>query len=183
MISKHKYWLGLTIILAGCNSSEVSADGLIIENLKTGLVCPLPLWNNIEPEKYKTNICHETSTIMITGQGICTYKNEQRPCTWYGFEFDYKNAKPNHKLSCISKTEYTADFGNPEKIVAEDVNQINFELKLDDKNGHFFNPQYTVFNRVSKANSIETHEISCFDGSSEVFKIKERLIYPVKLDE
>lgn len=171
-----KYLASIPIILlTACSGAN---DELVIENFKSGLVCPDPDAQDANSKKHKPRICFENDTLLITGQGTCIFNGETHPCTWYGYEFDYRNAKPNQRLQCKTKSNSAESFGNPDRIEKERSKTYNFELELDHNKTHFFNPTYSIFGyRPAKKNIVKL-TTECFADSKRVIKYSKELIYP-----
>lgn len=49
-----------------------------------------------------TSVCQGVVDIRVTGNDQCAQPDGPRACTWYGFEFDYRNALPGEPLYCQS---------------------------------------------------------------------------------
>ena len=164
--------------LSACNG-KTDPNRLIIENFKSGLLCPNPSSGEVDP-KHHRHTCFETEYIVITGQGQCPLGQDELPCTWYGFEFDYKNAQPDQNLYCTVKTEYTETFGKQKKIANKPEKAHEYVLKLNASDTHLFYPQYTLFNPSSETTISEIQSTTCSDGSREVINYTQTLIYPEK---
>lgn len=179
-----QYIYPLCLVLAACSGSK---DHLIIENFKSGLVCPDPTSQDSHSKKHPPKICFENDTLLITGQGQCVFDNKTYPCTWYGYEFDYRNAKPNQKLNCIARSNLPITHGNPDKIEPNKIEDVNsngyeFELELDHNKTHFFNPSYSTFEYKPARENIIKLTTECHSDSKRLFKFSKELIFPVKED-
>ena len=177
-----KLLLNLALIASSCTIAE-SSQAVEVSNFKSGLVCPQKAPNN--DNKSNGQICFETETVNITGQGTCVYNGNRERCTWYGYEFDYKNASSDQIIKCQVTSSEIGTYGNPQEIVKEETNTLEYELLLESKEGHFYNPQYSGFtystdgNSVSTdGNSVKTQETICFADEREVFRFIFKLIYP-----
>ena len=157
-----------------------SQDELIIENFKSGLVCPEPSLQADNSKKHSPKICFENDTIFITGQSKCVFNDEHHPCTWHGFEFDYNNAKPDQKLDCITRSDAPGTFGNPNEVEIDNTKIHKYELMLDHTKSHFFNPTYSTFGYRPVNKNIVKFKTECFADSKRVFKYSKELIYPEK---
>lgn len=152
--------------VSGCAAQD---NQLEISNLRVGLVCA-------GAGSTGGSVCSETREIPITGQGKCVYNGEEHACTWYGFEFEYRNAQPGAELACVVTSNREADFGDPGGVRQENTNRFEFELTLERASGRFFNPQYTIFNpNVSGA---QLEETVCSLDSRELFKFQWQLLHP-----
>ncbi|UPT62528.1 MAG: hypothetical protein M0D54_19590 [Hyphomonadaceae bacterium JAD_PAG50586_4] len=137
------------------------------QNLRVGLACPL-----------NSSICVETTEVAITGQGVCVYNGERLPCTWYGFEFDYVRAQPGDEVLCVVTSNRSADFGDPSGVSREDANQFEYELPLESEAGHFFNPQYTIFEPNAPSRGTVLEETVCSIGKRELFRFQMEFQFP-----
>jgi len=172
----NKFLLSLTLILSSCSAAE-SSQAIEISNFKSGLVCHQQSPNN--KNKSDGQICFETDTVNVTGQGTCIYNGNRESCTWYGYEFDYKNASSNQVINCKATSSDIASYGNPEGVIKEDAHTFEYDLPLKSNEGHFYNPQYSGFSYATDDNQIKTEETICSVDNEELFRFKFKLIYPV----
>jgi len=49
-----------------------------------------------------SSVCQTAVDIQITGEENCALSGGNQPCTWFGFEMDYRNANPMEPLICQS---------------------------------------------------------------------------------
>lgn len=140
-----------------------------ISNFKSGLACT--------DGKTFGWICHETSDIYITGQGKCIYNKQEKPCTWHGFSFDYKEVTEETEIKCTVKSSKPTNLGNPKEQISNNKLISEFILPVQIGEGHFFNPQYRILSyNDGDPNLIET--TSCFSEGKLIFEINNRYIYP-----
>jgi hypothetical protein len=145
-----------------------------IENFKSGLACV----NTKITEDGTAWVCQETEDVLITDQGNCVFDSKEKPCTWYGFEFDYKDAGKETSLACEGKYSESMTSGNPKGITSKDTTSDKFELKLEGEQGHFSNPMYSIFRAVSPGNEIVTETITCSFGGKVLFIANYKLRFP-----
>lgn len=81
------------ILLIG---TSAPAAALEISDFRAGLACT----NTSVRDDTSGWICHVTEDIFVTDQGRCRYNGKDELCTWVGFEFDYRGAKPWDQLEC-----------------------------------------------------------------------------------
>jgi hypothetical protein len=149
---------------AGC-----TPERLEVSDVRFGLVCP-------ERNPEGGSVCVETTEIPITDQGVCVYDGAQHPCTWYGFEFQYANARPGDEITCVLTSNRNASYGNPGGVVQEHTNRLEYGLKLETPSGRFFNPQYSVFN-PRLAGTVVVEDTVCSFGSRELFRFRSEHQY------
>ena len=164
--------LGLSILTLTSCSQTASAEDFEITDFRSGLVC------HSHPEYDGGWICHVTEDIYMTGTGQCVYDGRNIPCTWYGFEFSYKNAPDGMRLSCQSKWSQPGNFGNPDGEIETAVKIQSYQLELTQGNGRFYNPQYSGLSADSMTGEVIVDETSCSYQDNEVFSLKFKLIYP-----
>lgn len=145
-----------------------------ITNFRFGLVCS----HTRRTEDESGWICQPTQDIPITDQGSCIFNGEKKRCTWYGFEFAYKAAQPGAKLQCTTQASRPFTAGNPSEELGESTTH-SYELELEQRQGRFFNPQYTVFAVRSKENSDIRHTTVCRSEGAVVFEYSFTERYPV----
>lgn len=49
-----------------------------------------------------STVCRTAVDIQVTGDDSCAQPDGSKPCTWFGFEMDYRNANPREPLTCQS---------------------------------------------------------------------------------
>jgi len=79
-------------VFAGYEGS--GAGSMRVANFQSGTVCT----RGGKP----TSVCQGAVDIEVTGEDRCAQADGDRPCTWYGFEFDYRGAVPGEPLYCSS---------------------------------------------------------------------------------
>lgn len=78
--------------------------GLLISDFRSGRVC-LEQGN-------PASVCEQAVDIQIDGQHRCLDEGGEAPCSWYGFELDYRNADPSQPLVCHSSSGEEDFLGN-----------------------------------------------------------------------
>lgn len=145
-----------------------------IENFKSGLACV----NTRITEGGSAWVCQETEDVLITDQGKCVFDSKEKPCTWYGFEFDYRTPGKETALACEGKYSEPMTSGNPKDITSRNTTSDKFELNLVREQGHFSNPMYSIFRAVSPGNEIVTETITCSFGGKVLFIANYKLRFP-----
>ena len=110
-------------------------------NVRTGLVCsgtPSPRGDS------GGWVCQPTTEVLVTGRGRCTFDGRRLPCTWVGFEFDYRGARDGQALQCTSRTSEPVTDGNPGGIVGGKVGSTPYGITLDPGEGDYF-PRYVLY--------------------------------------
>ncbi len=160
-----KTLFGFVLVLASSH-----AMGLDISNFKSGLACT--------DSKTFGWICHETEEIHITGQGRCTWNGEEKACTWHGFQFDYSGNTKDTIIECEYESSAMLNEGNPDEVIADNVDKGSYSFSVDGEEGHFFNPQYFIF-AVQPINSSRLYsETTCSVSGKHVFSYKLTAIFP-----
>ncbi len=149
-------------------STSISATE--IYDFKSGLVCPA--------NDNKKWICHEKQDIYITGQGQCHYNNKPYYCTWYGFSFRYRNNIPGTKLICEVTQSDVANYGNPKEVVSENTSNNTYEIPLNNKNGYFINPQYSIFKANKSQFSLVSEHTTCTINNKYAADFTFNFYYP-----
>ena len=173
---KSTYCLSLLALVLGSLAHESSA--IEVQNFRAGLVCEARL--DIEGSDVGLPvgwICFETEAIYMTGQGRCVYDRQEKHCSWYGFEFDYKGATEGDEIQCRSTSTLPTDIGNPSAEKAEDTTTYEYSLVLPAGDGHFYNPQYSVFS-PGGVELADTDETVCSFEGKELFRFRFTIIYP-----
>ena len=123
-------------------------------------------------------ICHQSKDIYVTGQGSCIWNDEEKPCTWYGFEFDYSGNKNNESVECVYEMSKPVNEGNPDGVLEEDLNSGSFSLSLDEE-GHFYNPQYFVLVAKDKSEALIKSKTVCSVNREFLFEFGFDIHFPV----
>jgi len=168
--------LSLMLPLSGCMFTS-DGNAIEVQNFRAGLICPHPL-DSPEGQSRNSQVCFETDTVYITGQGTCTYDGEDKQCTWYGYEFDYANASTDDEISCIVTSSQHGVFGNPQRIEKDDTTTFEYSISLSSGEGHHYNPQYSVFSYSTDDEPVDNHETVCSIDGQELFRFRFRLIFP-----
>jgi hypothetical protein len=145
-----------------------------ITNFRSGLACTKTKLT----EDGSGWICQPTENVLITDQGVCVFSGTEQPCTWIGFEFDYKGAQNGTKLECVSVTSVPVDEGNPEQLIAKNTDSQPYELELKPESGHFFNPQFFAFTTRPKGKETLTNMGNCKSDGHIVFEYRFNIRFP-----
>ena len=159
-----KYLLILIILFSA------TASAVEIENFKSGLACT-------DGETFGW-ICHEVEKIYVTGQGKCTYNGEVKPCTWHGYEFDYKGITDDTAIECKVSSSYPINLGNPNEVTDNDIQEASYVLPVPVGDGHFFNPQYAVLAVPDGPPYVRAEKTECYSGDRKLFEYSKQYIYP-----
>lgn len=159
-----------SIISIGCGLLSGSAAATEVTDFKAGLVCDSGGENSW--------ICLQTEDIQLTGQGRCVYNGDEEACTWYGFSFRYSKNKPGTELECEYERNIPASMGNPKEIVAENVSKGTYSLMLEEKEGTFFNPQYSVLALRQPGAPNDSIATRCSIDGKEVARFRFNIIRP-----
>lgn len=161
-------------LIMGAALTSVPPGELTISNLRSGLAC-----TRSAPAKERSGwICQPTELILVTDQGNCVYDGKKELCTWHGFEFDYSASSSGMKLQCVSHTSEPADDGTPEKVKAQAASSTNFELELPDQKGHFYNPQYYLFQTRGADAPDLIEETVCSHNGAVLIRTRFRFHFP-----
>lgn len=150
----------------------LGAAALEIQNFKSGLVCPDPVkgigsgW-----------ICFQAEEIPITGQGKCTYDGKENPCTWYGFEFDYRDAGKSERISCVTTSSRPIHYGDPDSANENGLTTLEWTFDLKPGSGRYYNPQYSVFSPQEEETTV-SDETVCSASGAVIFRQTFRATYP-----
>jgi hypothetical protein len=145
---------------------------LEIENFKSGLVCP-----DRTGDVGKGWICFETEDVAVTGQGRCTYNGEEAPCTWYGFQFDYRNAGSGERISCVTTSSEPIYYGDPDNADEAAVTTKEWAFELEPGSGRYYNPQYSL-SAPQRDQTLVSDETVCSANDGIIFRYKIRTTYP-----
>lgn len=164
--------LGLTVSISPLVTCAAFADDFEILNFRSGLTCPF------HPEMDGGWVCFETETIEITGRSDCNYGGDLIPCTWYGFEFSYKNAPEGARLECRSVQNRAGSFGNPTGELSGNTRTFEYTIDIEAGDGRFYNPQYSGIYPQSMTGKVTQKETSCSYRGKDVLTSRMELIYP-----
>ena len=150
---------------------SLSAQTIEIENFKSGLMCGI----NKDDMGW---VCFEQEEIKITGQSSCVSNNEEFKCTWYGYSFNYKSAKPNQKIDCKFWESNPITSINLDGVVKESSKYFEFSFNLDKTEGYFINPQYSALTTSSNDKIDKTiQKAICFSEGVEIYSYQFISVY------
>ena len=147
-----------------------SASAIELQNFKAGLACT--------DARTFGWICHETYEVLVTGQGRCNFDGKSKPCTWFGFEFDYTSLGEDETVECSANNSFAVRFGNPKQADENRQKNKRFKLPLKPGSGHFFNPQYVLLTAPEEPPYTLQQQISCSVSDKELFKFDMFITYP-----
>lgn len=156
-------------------SDALGAKQVEISNFKSGLACT----RSTQVEGRDGWICQPTELILVTDQGSCVFNKQDTLCTWIGFEFDYSSTIDGAKLQCSSRSSEPGINGNPQEILDSDSSTETYEIELPGRSGHFYNPQYFVFNLQEVADEDLVTETTCTSDGETVVHFRFQLHFPL----
>ena len=134
---------------------SIPAQSIEIENFKSGLMCGI----NKDDMGW---VCFEQEDIKITGQSSCVSNGQEHKCTWYGYSFEYRDAKPDQKIDCKFWDSEPVRNINLEGVVSDPSKYIELSFTLAQTEGYFINPQYSVLEPSDSEKISEiTQNVSC----------------------
>ncbi|RLA42735.1 MAG: hypothetical protein DRR42_22910 [Gammaproteobacteria bacterium] len=164
----NKFVITLLLVIAPyANSAEIS-------NFKAGIACT-------DAETFGW-ICHETVKVFVSGQGTCEYNKQEVPCTWHGFEFEYKDFTKDTVFECTSTSSKAADSGNPEEIVSKNTRTNTYRLDLAEGDGFFFNPQYRVLATPENEPLVVYEHTECFLDGVKQIEFNHEFVFPADIN-
>lgn len=138
----------LVAVCVGVSSLHGQDGGLEISNLVSGSICRYEEETGARSSEIDIHangsIC-EAVDIEVRGKGRCVYAGEEKPCTWYGFEFDYDNKDPNEPITCIWRRSQPTDMGDIERVEKRSAVADTFDLALEGASGHYRHPMYNLY--------------------------------------
>ncbi len=165
--AKVKYF-GFVIFLLFSSGSQ----SIEIDNFKSGLMCGI----NKNDMGW---VCFEREEILITGQSSCESAGEEFKCTWYGYSFDYKNAKKGQEINCVYTESEAVKSMNLYSGPTAGSRVGEFKFTLSNTEGHFVNPQYSV---LGLSRNDEPHKIiqdvTCSSEGEKLYEYRFISIYP-----
>ena|ERR1700688_1508934 len=163
-IPRPRLQLGIVMLIGLCGCVRPAQARPVVTNVRFGVLCG---------EEHR--VCLETRAIRVTGASVCIYNHESKPCTWYGFSFDFDLPSGNRTLNCRWRSSVPNSPGNPREVVARGVTEGTYDITLPSHRGHFVNPQYTVF---APGPRVTTEEFqSCSYIGQQLFVVKYTLVY------
>ena len=121
---------------------DTETSGLLISDAQSGTLCVV----DGTPQ-----VCTPSMKIVVTGEELCEHSAEQPyPCTRYGYQFDYADAKIGSVMDCVAI--YTDTRGRK---------KTPYQHQLSQANGHVYYPAFKTFAEVDKRIILsEVHECS-----------------------
>lgn len=151
---------------------SASVSGLEISDFKSGHMCGI----NKDDMGW---VCFESEDIYVTGQSSCQSQNEVMKCTWYGFSFEYSNAKIGQEITCRYTESQPVYEINLSSSSDEPRSTSSYTFTLDKSKGYFVNPQYSVLGTSGNKKELRlTTTAECFSEGKSVFNYKFTSVYP-----
>ena len=147
------------------------ASALEVSNFKSGPACT-------DNESFGW-ICHNTKDVYVTGQSKCTWNGESKPCTWYGFEFDYSGNKKGATIDCKYQMSELGSEGNPNEVIKTKSNSGSYSLTLKEESGHFYNPQYMLLSTQPREKALLKSNTICSLEGATIFEFGFNVNFPI----
>lgn len=123
------------------------------------------------------DIC-EATKVPIRGRGRCMYAGEEKPCTWFGFEFDFENKDPEEPITCTWTRSVPADEGTTVEVTKRGIMSDTFDLRIgDDTSGHYRNPMYWVYRPQTAPWIVADMDLNCRYRGQPVVETQWKLIF------
>ena len=152
--------------------TAVDASALEITDFKSGLMCGI----NKDDMGW---VCFEEERIPITGQSSCVSQGQDQKCTWYGYSFDYRDAKPGQEISCTYTQSVPIRHVDPDSADDESSTTGSYTFNLDAEEGFFFNPQYSILHTSGSDEQFEINQHTvCVSEGKKVFEYQFITVYP-----
>ena len=163
-----KYYIGSMILGFALNASAIE-----ITNFKSGLMCGI----NKDDMGW---VCFEQEDILVTGQSSCVAKGKVEKCTWYGFSFDYKKAKPTDIIKCKYRSSIAITLLDKVSVIEENITEGAFELSVNSEEGRFINPMYTLLYIANEKYRSSLVVTECRVDGELVFEYRFKKILPIR---
>jgi len=150
-----------------------NAYSLEISDFKSGLMCGI----NKDEMGW---VCFEQENILITGQSSCSSQGVARKCTWYGYSFNYRNAKKDQIIKCKYSYSRPTDLINYESELDQDTTYSEFEFKLKKPDGYFINPQYSTLAIAKPGEGINVQNVVCSSEGNKLYEYTFKTISPAE---
>lgn len=160
----------------GCavpDEEEEEVDPLRIQNFRSGPVCDEGSGDVGRPPS--SRICEGTD-IPIRGLETCVFNEARMPCTWWGFEFEYQNARPGVPLTCVWTRSRPGTEGNWEGVRSRGIATDSIHIDLGGTAGHTFFPAFDVYTDDIAWPVVDV-EFTCSYGGHRAFSATHRLLF------
>ena len=107
--------------------------------------------------------------------GNCVYSGKSHPCMWHGFILHYQTNQPQVVLDCVVVSDTASNYGNPNEVIAENAQSLEFELPLDGNETVFVNPQYVIGYGIPGQPQRSESLCTCTFGGEEVLRFRQVL--------
>lgn len=122
-------------------------------------------------------IC-EGSKIAVRGRGRCVFAGEEKPCTWFGFEFDYANKDPDEPITCTWTRSAPVNDGNVEEVVKRRTTTNTVTLDTGpETSGRHRHTMYQVYAPFPAPWYIVRMDIRCTYRGKQVLETDWQLIF------
>jgi len=116
---------------------------------------------------------------VISGEGTCVWAGEKKPCTWFGFQFDYKIAQDETAVECEWETSRTTTSGDIEEVLETNTTSGSYTIELEASKGHYIHYQYHLYKRLPAGQNLVTTTTDCSVGGTRAFNMTHHFIFPV----
>jgi len=127
-------------------------------------------------------VCFEQEEILISGQSSCESMGEEFKCTWYGYSFNYKNAKIGQEINCIYTDSEPTSSINLYSRASESARVHEFAFTLDKEEGYFVHPQYSILG-LSPNNDVHKviRDVVCSSEGEKLYEYRFITVLPPRI--
>lgn len=158
---------------------QEASGGLRVSNVVAGTIC-LPGEGSAREAvgvDGAGEIC-EDSQIRIRGFGRCVFDGDERPCTWFGFAFDYEHKDPDEPITCVWTRPRPMNEGNPDEVVERMATTGTFTLDTGSAtSGRYRHAMYQVYQPFPAAWLAVPMDVRCTYRGEQVLETSWQLIF------
>ena len=125
----------VTVYNFGCSKNPELPSKLQISKFRQGLVA----FDSLQ----QPYIYQQGDAFPYKENGTCVADNEQAPCQWYGFEFNFKSPEEITKFECITKSSILQDQVTPNEVISTNSEIAHWGFTIYGHTGHYLRPQYS----------------------------------------
>lgn len=173
-------WLVVGVLMAaGIGGSGVASaqvpDTLEVTGFRSGPVCGAGAG---EVGRAPSDSICPSRSVLMRGKDTCVYDGAEVPCTWWGFEFDYRHAVPNLPMVCIWERSVPSDEGNYAGVRSRNISVDTIAIHFPADSGHLFHPGFDTVPRDLNVRWAEVRlTIGCSYRTQRLFTANYRMIF------
>lgn len=163
------------VLTVGGAAGAQAPDALEISGFRSGRVCHAGAG---EVGRAPSDSICASRSVLTRGKDTYIYDGNEIPCTWWGFEFDYRNAVPSVPMTCLWERSVPSDEGNYQGVRSRNISVDTITISFPADSGHLFHPGFDGVPRDLNVRFAEVRlTIACAYRERPLFTAAYRLVF------